>query len=358
VKPYFRIAAFLLVLGIGALVLLQSWEVSQAEKGTPRPQRRPLPDITLPAKNEAPPEKQYSIGPPPEEIEELYNSVATFYGRVLDLDGLPIANATVSYAKPPNPLHNTDSTAGLEAYMKTDANGNFAIVRYKAPSLHIGVGADGYYATPESVKDFTFAPLPPSVRDHPPPGLEVPIIHQADPANPVIFKLRKMGPTVPLYELSTTVKLGPQVMVSLDQIPSVTVKGQHSITIRGKLNKQSVVIDSDTGRELYDWSVDVSVPGGGLLEREEEETLEAPLVGYRPSVRIEQMAQSGAKSWRRDVKREYFVRFGDETYARVTISCHTGMRGASNVGIRSYYDPSGGRNFEFDKAKALRLKMD
>jgi hypothetical protein len=203
---------------------------------------------------------------------------------------------------------------------------------------------------------FHFAGIPASISQNLPKGAVVPTVHEPDSANPVIFRMKKKGPTDPLYLLNASPDLGPPVTLSLEHEPSVKPPGEHCLLITGEVDKSSARTDPATEKELYNWNVEISVPGGGLAPRMEKDSLTAPLEGYVEKVLIDQKAEAGPQLWREYEDREYFVKFSDGTFGLVSIKCHPTMRGRSNVGVTSYFNPGGGRSMEYDKSKALKLK--
>jgi hypothetical protein len=367
-KRVLPIAALVLIVGIGALVYFESKKVSQAGDGASRlpresnvtvPHRQP--PVTTPVhSSDGLAQKKMVLDwlSRPDEVDDWYNTDATFYGRVLDLEGNPVPSAEVGYTRPPHPLHNTGSTAGLQRLTKTDSDGRFSIVGYKAPSLRIAVAAAGYYTMPESTKDLSFAPLPAFIRDKPPPGVIVPVLHQPDPNNPVVFRLRKMGKTIPLYSNSRTMPVGYALITSMEHAQFVRNPQGHTVTVRGDVDRTTVRPGKQSNQPYFDWSVEISVAGGGLVERTEAEEFTAPEAGYREKIQVEFFAANAPGDWTARPKLDYYVRFPDGTFGRVLLEMSVDERGRNMGRLESWYDPSGGRYFEFDPSKAIDLKRE
>lgn len=99
------------------------------------------------------------------------------------------------------------------------------------------------------------------------------------------------------------------------------------------------------GERKDDWRLEVSVPGGGLVVREDAMAFEAPEGGYLPSDTIEMPAS--LQRWSRAAERSYFFRFVDGTTARADLRMHAG--GDHFVVWESFFNPKpGSHNLESD----------
>lgn len=95
----------------------------------------------------------------------------------------------------------------------------------------------------------------------------------------------------------------------------------------------------------FNWKLRVSVPGGGLIETEEEFNFEAPESGYKPAIEIDM--PNDTENWRTDFQRKLFIRLPDGKYGRIDLFL-LARNGVYTVG--SSINPSGSRNLEFDPA--------
>lgn len=67
----------------------------------------------------------------------------------------------------------------------------------------------------------------------------------------------------------------------------------------------------------YDWRCEVAVEGGGIQEAKDEYALEAPADGYAPSTVIEMPKTLDVKKWNSRVRKIYWLRFSNHTFARI-----------------------------------------
>jgi hypothetical protein len=101
--------------------------------------------------------------------------------------------------------------------------------------------------------------------------------------NPTIFVLRKKAPTEPLVRVRSrqydVAKNGTPAEVNLETGKLVGA-GQGQLRVECWANDQA----KDTqGR--FDWKCRVSVPGGGLVERNPEHDFEAPKIATAPQMK-------------------------------------------------------------------------
>jgi hypothetical protein len=162
---------------------------------------------------------------------------------------------------------------------------------------------------------------------------------------PVILTLRRQSHAEPL------------IFVSSRQIDLSSSDGATTVDLAtGHIGGGQLRIVSrlgDTSLPHFDWSYDLGLPGGGLIERSEKFEFEAPAEGYSQSVQI---SMSSAESgWTADVTKEYFAKLPDGRYARFSINLYPGKR--NFVVVESYVNPAqGNRNLEFDPNRPLKAQ--
>ena len=263
-------------------------------------------------------------------IVTVFSAPISFFGKVLDQYGEPIPDAKIHYSAADQYFGSGSKYEGV-----SDVNGRFSISGIKGAGLYVSVYKGGYQETEASGGSFGYGM--PSGRQ--PPSKE----------EPAVFVLRKKGPTEPLVVVSSrqyeVPKTGEPVAVNLRT-------GRKARTDRGDIQVESWV-DEQSKDQLnhFDWKCRVSVPGGGLMERNDPLVFEAPEDGYIPSVDIV-MPQS-AKQWKPRVEKDYFVRLADNNYAHLKLEMHAG--GSYNFFVlESYLNLAGSRNLESDPNKAIR----
>jgi hypothetical protein len=272
--------------------------------------------------------------PSPEKEAKFLASFAApiaLYGKVVDQDGLPVSGANVLLRANSQPWQES-----VPYERTTDSAGNFSIEGVSGLSLYVEVSKPGYYRVPSgsgaigSVGTFSYG------SDTTGQG-----IHTPNASKPVVFVLKRGGPTEPLIIQSErhprVQKDGTPTRLPLD--PSQPA-GPHFVQIQCWTND----LEQDDERQ-YDWKFRVSVPGGGLVLREDVYGFEAPLEGYIPTDEHEMPKSLTGTAWKDTAERSYFLRFDDGIHARVNIRMIA--HGAHFVVFRSWINPkSGSRNLE------------
>jgi hypothetical protein len=109
--------------------------------------------------------------------------------------------------------------------------------------------------------------------------------------------------------------------------------------------------EAPEGGRKFNWRCQITVPGGGLIERKGQFDFKAPEDGYTEIVEIEMPATS--EEWSSQEQREFFVKLPDGRYARVNLTMIAG--GNHYFLLESYLNPAlGDRNLEFDPEKAIK----
>jgi hypothetical protein len=252
----------------------------------------------------------------------------TFYGKVIDQNGDPIADASVDYGT----IDKFDAD-GSNYRGKTDTNGYFSVSGIQGAVLTVGVSKTGYYNIHgKSDGAFAYGVGPDSTRKEPPTK-----------DRPAVFVLQKMGVTEPLVRVSSR-----QINIPATGQPT-SIDLTTGRTGRGNVQLESWIGDSSQRR--FDWWYRLSVPGGGLIERQGQFEFEAPVEGYQAS--IETSMAASADKWSSDVNKSYFARLADGRYARFSINFYPGKR--NFVVLESYVNPTpGDRNLEFDPKKEIK----
>lgn len=146
-------------------------------------------------------------------------------------------------------------------------------------------------------------------------GLSSRTRHQPSKERPTIFILHKVGVVEPLVKVGEKdyriARDGSPLSISLD------LYGGHQVVLRC-WNKGLL---RTTPKREYDWSLEIRVPTGGLIPREDTFGFQAPAEGYTPSDTVTMAASLGIQ-WRSFVERSYFVRFDDGTFARAKLEMH------------------------------------
>ncbi len=254
-----------------------------------------------------------------------FRSPISFYGRLLDQKGHPVAGARVE-------LQPNDKawSAGSTHIRSSDSHGDFAISGISGLSLYVNVSKPGYYRVHSrggkigSDGGFDY-------------GNDLGRgIHSPDPAAPVIFVLQKAGDLEPMVKMAERDfllnKNGDPIQIDLEG-----GKGTHLLSVQ--------CYTQQTEDRYYDWKFVVTVPKGKLALRDGEFAFEAPLAGYNTSFEYTMSKSLPPTEWKSSVERSFFVRFEDDVYARVDVEMRTG--GSHFVVVKGYLNPKrGSRNLE------------
>lgn len=207
-----------------------------------------------------------------------------FYGKVVDQDGNPVSgaeiNATVTYYAGLSTakmfvVEGNDGERQLT--INTDSEGRFLISGGKGRSLVITVAKEGY-VSPEYDSRYIYDP---EERNR----------HQPDPQKPVAFTLWKKTAGESLIESSASIRIEADDvnrvytlnLISNESFPSVSDQGDMVV----EAYNEGRGLDKETGRyvrQKYDWSVKLTLPGGGLIETNDPYLYRAPLDGYEDTI--------------------------------------------------------------------------
>jgi Carboxypeptidase regulatory-like domain len=261
-----------------------------------------------------------------QEINAYYLTPIAVYGKVVDENASPISGATVEIGITDSPVK-----TGSDYVQTTNGEGLFSLTDVRGIAFSVRASKDGYYTTAESRGQRNV--IAPSNDDLPQPSKQ----------QPIVLVLRKKGETVPLFFASSR-----QIDVPRNGQP-VTVDLVTGRTGEGALRLTSWLGESKQPR--FDWRYQLSIPGGGLIERKGEFDFEAPVDGYRSVTEINMPAT--AERWSSDVMKNYFAKLPDGRYARFSINLYPGDR--NFVVLESYVNPTpGNRNLEFDPKRVVR----
>ncbi len=284
-------------------------------------------------------------------FEDWAKVPVNFFGKVVDEKNRLLEGTTIQ-------IKWADSRGELvQTNVVSKADGKFSVTGLggKAIALTIHVEKEGYYPVITGPRDMNF-PVKSSQRTyfHYGEGHSGYYRFIADPKNPVVFWLRKMGELANLVLLEKSCKVpkdGTPVEISL-LTGKIMSAGQGHLKVECKILSGEVGIDPEyPGVKGFDWKCKVSVPGGGLVETNEEFPFEAPADGYRSTDEIDMLTSLG-RGWHNSIEKQYFLKLKDGNYARVQFTMVP--HGDCFFSITSYLNPFKSRNLESAEEKTVK----
>lgn len=258
----------------------------------------------------------------------IFGAKIEFYGQVQDQHGTPIAGAKIRGDVAKNVV--ADS---LKVEAVSNSDGKFQILE-TGMSLSIRVSKDGFFPYPEksgetkrSLGIFDFG------SDF---GQGV---HKPNSTRPVVFTLFRPDALPELNRLremqTELARDGKPVSRSLDS-PG------HKLVFKCWADENKALRD---GR--FDWSIELSVPNGGVLRRTDSFEFTAPADGYSERDSISMPKSLERKDWHDDVERQYWIKFNDGIFGTIKIRVIAG--GAHYVLSSGWLNPNAqSRNLTVD----------
>ena len=270
------------------------------------------------------------------------NQPIRFFGKVIDQHGEPIPEVKVIMGlrtfKEPLPGVMGDAYEYLERttasdgrFEITDANGSVLEMRslekagYEASTARIYRGTYRYWAHPSEGPYQPNSDAPEIFRMWKKQGAELLVVKSIGRAIPY-------DGTPTSYDLMTgQPSQNGDVRITLSRTPQKIMWGQTN----------------------YDWEVTIEVLKGGIIVSEEEQMFLAPEDGYQPQFTLRMPAN--AQNWTDMKEVAAYLRLRDgKIYGRATFGFMVGSdRDGTPIKIRSFVNPSGSRNLEYDQGQGL-----
>lgn len=259
-----------------------------------------------------------------EDSKDEWRAPINFFGKVVDEKKDPVAGVEVGFG-----WTDLSPTEGYSrAQTISDSNGLFSLQNRSGKHLSVSLTKAGYYSSTKDNTSFEYGDR--YSRPNP------------DPNMPVVFHLRKKGKAEPLIACDFP-GFAKIVQLRRDGIPAEINLAECRLVPLGAGNLRLEFWGDKIERttKKFSWKLRVSVPGGGLIETDEEFNFEAPEKGYLPAIEFDMPAS--AEAWRTELKIKNFIRLPDGKYGRVEFSV-LARNGVSTVGAA--INPSGSRNLE------------
>ena len=271
------------------------------------------------------------------EIRETYDAMwrtpITFYGKVVDQDGLPIAGATVDVGV------NDASPTGSSVYKhRSGEDGYFMVSGIKGNHVHIEVSKDHYLSGSESFRSYTYGGMAGSRG-----------IHQPDPQKPEIFRLQRKGEAVPLIRNEKLWGIPPDGQIfSVDLLQGKIQNTSNSGSFEIRFERTA---PASTGE--FNWSLTfLSVPNGGFIITEDEFTMVAPMTGYEPTLQVKGRGTSAI-----ELPLTLLFRSPDgQHHARLDMRIIPAYSKNGAIDVRYVLNPSGGRSLHSESGMGIQVQ--
>jgi hypothetical protein len=219
------------------------------------------------------------------EFRKMSRTPIVFFGRVLDEQELPVKGAKIEYSA--NTIDVTLTQEGhTQAAVYSDAKGMFEISGIRSRGLGFEVTHPDYYSSGKNRNGVSYA----GDRDRNIPDT---------PNKAWVFRMYKKRNPVKLLNSSGG---GHGHM---DGSPLAVKLGNFGqIVAEGKWGRQQA-----WDGKPFDWELRISVPGGGIMECNDEITFEAPAESYKSEYIIAMSKDD--KNWKSDLKRSFYFKSGN-----------------------------------------------
>jgi hypothetical protein len=260
------------------------------------------------------------------------NGSVRFYGKLVDQNGEPVVGADVfgfsgyyveSLSEQLKFGGGKKGTKKIE--VKTDENGLFVVDGYRATNLSFTeIRKDGYRAEEKLPSGLVF-------------GNTFSKRYESDSLSPVIFPMWKKGDTEPLMKARWRKSVVPDGRAYTLEMASGRVVENGDLRV-------SILADYDSIPDMnkYPWKLEVSSPGGEVIESDGAFLYKAPDSGYVESL---EWTVSEEQKWSTDLKRSLYVKLRDGSYAGVTIDAKVYHTNKARVVVNSLMGTSKNRVF-------------
>jgi len=248
-----------------------------------------------------------------------------FYGKVIDENSNPVAGASVHFRW----ATQTEDIAATTSITESDADGLFSLQGKHGRSLDVSVSKDGYYNSRKDKTGFLYAL-----------GSD---IYSPSMINPVVFHLRKKGKGESLIVTDFPVGMGQIAQLHHDGTPVEVdlLKDDQVPAGNGQLKLEFLRDITNINKQPFDWKLQLSLLGGGLIPTDEEFAYQAPASGYQSSIVIDMAATN--QNWLGEVRSKYYIQLSDGKYGRIDFYL---LPRNGVFTIHSAINPSGSRNLE------------
>jgi hypothetical protein len=272
----------------------------------------------------SPQERERQMEKMHEQVQNEWRTPIEFYGKVLDESNNPVMGAEVNFSV------NDLSAEGTSFYHKvSDGNGLFSLTGITGKAMTANVSKEGYYAYAPHGLAFNYA------------GENQNFV--PDAGNPVVFRLRKKGEGADLIQ-SVYPGFAHIAQLKHDGTPVELdlFQGKQASSGSGQLKLEFWRDISDKKAKKFDWKLQVSIPGGGLIGTDEQFPFNAPENGYEPMMVVDMSTNNPDWQGKMNTNKFYFE-LSDGKYGRFDFEFlpYNGV-----FTVTSFINPTGSRNLE------------
>ena len=252
-----------------------------------------------------------------------------FYGKVLDEKGQPVAGAKIHFQ--------------WKGFIKigpstedavSDSTGKFVLRNKSGQELYVSVVAAGYYEMKQN-RDKTHYSYASSFQE----------IFKPDPTTPVVYNFQKKGQGADLTVIDYPPGMGQRFQLRSDgtSLEVDLLKGEKAADGHGNIKLQFWRASSDKNARTFDWKLQLSVPGEGLVGTAEEFAFQAPENGYLNPAVINMPSTNEPWQGQGEIRTNYYIHLADGKYGRIDLEL---MPYNGIYRIHSTINASGSRNLE------------
>lgn len=244
-----------------------------------------------------------------------------FYGKVVDENTNPVAGANITFGWSEFPTED----GARKATTASDADGLFSLRDQRGPALDVWVSKPGYVSSHNGQWGFIYA--------------HGATKYMPDSSSPVLFVLHKKGEGTSLITSQNGMKSDVWVRVPPDNRPVTVDLLQKQANANGQLVVRQF---KPPFREATNWSFSLSIPGGGLVENQDEFQFEAPESNYQSTLEFD--FNKSQTNWTTQVTKQFYIAFGEpRKYGWLRVESNLGQE---TIFLTYAINPSGSRNLE------------
>ena len=271
-------------------------------------------------------------------IGQMNEQTTTFYGRVIDQDGNPIAGAMIGGAA----LFNNMISYGKRDYdAVSDDNGYFVFPNIKGRDFNCTPRKSGYiYFPKKGYNGYVLSQLAPTNERF-----------VSDPKKPEIFRLWKIKGAEELLCGAWRFSVRPdQTLYGVDLKIGRNAKDEGDVAFWCKYTPVSE--DAPSEERIIEWEFGIKVAGGGVIETDSTLHFEAPLDGYREDWSLRRVKGGDRPNFG---ERTFYIKTAEGKYGVFIVKAlYDSTNPDCSTRVAWKLNPTGSRNLEPGKEKMLK----